>query len=329
MIMTPTYSIAIRTLGTAAEKYQKTLESIQSQTIKPEHVYIVIPHGYELPKERLGWEEFVRGEKGMVRQRIDSILLNTSDYMLLLDDDVAFSPTFCSEMIDTCLKTGADVCEPILREIGSGPVNSTYHYPLLKKVKDYLQGVHFYSSKESIYRTRIWETGGFISNINIKDGVQYYSQSGHGACCFASKKALEQIHFEDELWLEDTSYPLPEDQVMFFKLHRLGFKIAVNDNAYFLHLDAGTSNETNEGELRKIYASGRNNIIFWYKFIYKYSHGLSRLNCVLSLSRRIFFSLLFSFFQGLIKRGNLDKFRKYIKAYKDGFSYVKSMRINN
>ena len=40
------YSVAIRTLGTAGEKYIKLLKSIDAQTIKPEKVIVVLPEGY-------------------------------------------------------------------------------------------------------------------------------------------------------------------------------------------------------------------------------------------------------------------------------------------
>lgn len=53
---TPSYSVTIRTLGSAGEKYAATLDSIAKQKIKPEEVVVVIPYGYDLPKERLGYE---------------------------------------------------------------------------------------------------------------------------------------------------------------------------------------------------------------------------------------------------------------------------------
>ena len=51
--------------------------------------------------------------------------------------------------------------------------------------------------------------GGLILNNNLKNDVRYYSQSGHGSNCFTETKALKNIHFEDEIWLEESGYPLP------------------------------------------------------------------------------------------------------------------------
>lgn len=76
---------------------------------------------------------------------------------------------------------------------------------------------------------------------NVRPNIQYFSQSGHGTCVFGRSEALKNLHFEDEYWLEDTKYALPEDMVMFYKLYLQGNVIAVNRDVRFLHLDAGSS----------------------------------------------------------------------------------------
>ena len=48
------YSVYIRTLGRGGDKYSKLLQSIDSQTVKPEEVVVVLPHGFRPPEERLG-----------------------------------------------------------------------------------------------------------------------------------------------------------------------------------------------------------------------------------------------------------------------------------
>ena len=63
------YCVAIRTLGTAGEKYQTLLDSLMAQTLPPQKILVYIPHGYPAPKETVGIEQLVRCEKGMVTQR--------------------------------------------------------------------------------------------------------------------------------------------------------------------------------------------------------------------------------------------------------------------
>ena len=48
------YSVTIRTLGTAEDKYQRTLDSIATQSIQPKEVSSVVANGYEWQKEHLG-----------------------------------------------------------------------------------------------------------------------------------------------------------------------------------------------------------------------------------------------------------------------------------
>ena len=61
--MNLSYSVVIRTLGNTGEKYQALLQSIQAQTIQPEEIIVVIPHGYELDY-KLGSERVVYCDKG-------------------------------------------------------------------------------------------------------------------------------------------------------------------------------------------------------------------------------------------------------------------------
>ena len=53
----PQYCVAIRTLGTAGEKYRQTLLSLQQQTIPPNKILVYIAQGYPIPQETIGIEE--------------------------------------------------------------------------------------------------------------------------------------------------------------------------------------------------------------------------------------------------------------------------------
>ena len=68
--MLPKYSIAIRTLGTAGEKFRQELESIVRQTVQPERVlvYVAETSGVKFVDGSIGREEFRYVKKGMVAQ---------------------------------------------------------------------------------------------------------------------------------------------------------------------------------------------------------------------------------------------------------------------
>ena len=63
------YTAIIRTLGTAGEKYQKLLNSLMAQTVRPKDIIVYIAEGYPIPKETVGIERYVFVKKGMVAQR--------------------------------------------------------------------------------------------------------------------------------------------------------------------------------------------------------------------------------------------------------------------
>ena len=94
------YSVAIRTLGTAGEKYQKLLDSIKEQTIRPKHIFVHIAEGYELPKETIGIEEYIRTPKGMITQRSQPFDEIDTEYVLFCDDDLYLPPDYMEKMFE-------------------------------------------------------------------------------------------------------------------------------------------------------------------------------------------------------------------------------------
>lgn len=311
------YSVTIRTLGTAGIKYQKTLDSIAEQSVKPKEVIIVLAHGYEKPKEQLGYERFVFADKGMVSQRIAGFKESSSEYTLALDDDVAFPPNFINSLFDTLEQNKADFASPIVKEVNTWGGK----YTLINIIKDWLLGVSIRKKLKEPFLVKIWRTGGFIVNTSTNTYKQYYNQSGHGTCVFGRTKALKELHFEEELWLQDTKYALPDDMVMFYKLYLKGYIIAVNRDIEFLHLDAGSSLVDNNKKLNNIYASARNGFIFWHRFIY--INRNKKWLSVFCFSRRVLFTSLFALLKSFLK-WDFRAFKAYLKAYRDGWDYLQS-----
>ena len=82
------YTAVIRTLGTAGSKYQKLLDSLVAQTLRPSKIIVYIAEGYPLPKETVGIEEYIYVKKGMVAQRALQYKEVNTEYILFLDDDL-------------------------------------------------------------------------------------------------------------------------------------------------------------------------------------------------------------------------------------------------
>lgn len=278
------YAIYIRTLGKGGEKYQRLLNSIKNQTVHPKEVVVVLPEGYDKPKERLGYERFEYSKKGMVQQRVFAIADVQTPYILLLDDDVEFEPTYIEKLFYTMQKANAQCCIPILKD-------NSQKTSFIKRVINNFIGCEVHKDTKDNFFMKINMCGGFVVNTNLHFDVQYYSQTGHGSNCFIESKALKNIHFENEQWLEDSVYALPDDQVMFYKIYLTGYKIAVCPDVYFCHLDAASTND-GQRQLRITQAKASNFLIFWYRFIYLKRFGFSKFKSLLCIIHRLFWECL-------------------------------------
>lgn len=306
------YSIYIRTLGKGGPKYQALLNSIDKQTIRPKDVFVVLPYGYNEPKEKLGYEHFVYCEKGMLKQRIFAIDHAETKWVLLLDDDVEFEPTLIEKYKKAILDSKADVAiSPLLMEV---PLTARNLYLALLSE----QTIHFGNRD---YYIKVNRAGGYSILHRVSDYNNYLTESGHGSHCFARVSALRDIHFEDELWLEDYGYALPEDQIFFYKLNLLGYKIVVCGNTHFSHLDAKSTGKKARRDGLMI-AKSRNYIIFWKKFIRGQHHSFAdRVLDIMAIVYRITLEFILYAIPSCIVDRRLGELRSYVKGIILGIRY--------
>lgn len=254
------YSVAIRTLGTAGEKYQQMLDSLDSQTIRPKSIMVYIAEGYPLPKETIGYEKYVYVKKGMVSQRALSYDEISTEYILFLDDDVYLPPDGVKMMYEALQNKKADVISPNVFE------NHKMHK--INKIRMAFLGMALPLFYEKSYAYKISKSGGFFYNNNPVEDI-YKSESNAGPCFLCKKDVFLKIKFEDELWLDKTLYALPEDQVMFYKMHCMGYSQLTIFNSGIVHLDASSTNKGNsQKHLNILFSESRNKIIFWHRFIF-------------------------------------------------------------
>lgn len=258
--MTYSYSVAIRTLGKAGEYFQRTLDSIASQTVKPEAVMVYIAQGYELPKETAGIVHYVYVPKGMVAQRALQYNEIESEWILFLDDDVFLPPNAVETLFRELEENGGDVISPA--------TFANHKASLKQKVIRTLTGREVPRLFDDGWSYKVLRTAGFSYNKNPSRPV-YKTQSAAGPCFLCRKKDFLNTHFEDELWLDEAPYAYPEDQVMFYKMYLNGLKLLTSFDSGILHLDAGSTMAGSEERMSKhIYSEYRNKTIFWRKFIY-------------------------------------------------------------
>ena len=260
------YTAVIRTLGRAGDKYQQTLDSLKMQSCKPTEIIVYIAEGYPLPKETIGIEKYVYVKKGMVAQR--ALLYDDvkTDYMLFLDDDVYLPPFAVETLYNEMQEYQAQVISPC--------VFYNHNVSWMSKILQTLKGKEVVRVFDNRWAYKVLRTGGFLYNNNPVKPV-YESTTNAGPCFFCKKEDFLRIHFEEDLWLDEAPYALPEDQVMFYKMHLNGYKILTSFDSGIVHLDAGSTMQTSDEKVLKvIYSEFRNKTIFWYKYLYSQEKNL-------------------------------------------------------
>ena len=262
------YSAVIRTLGLAGDKYMRLLKSLDSQTIKPKEILVVLAEGYELPPERLGYERYVFSKKGIVSQRSLGAIEATSEYCLFLDDDLEFESTMVERLFQPIMDKKADITFPIIPEM----VPRTTITTSLMLVST-ASAVPMIFNRKGQY-TRVIMSGGWSYNENIDFSKEnlYEAQTAPGACYLVKTEIARKIKFEEECWLELASFSLPDDQINFYKYYKLGYRIFGLSNIHILHLDGGGSSY--ERTQKATYALAKHHIIFWHRFLFKPSTSL-------------------------------------------------------
>ena len=305
------YTAVIRTLGTAGEKYQTLLNSLNRQTFQPSKILVYIAEGYALPKETIGREQYIYVKKGMVAQRALPYHEVDTEFILFLDDDLFLPDNFVEKMFFFLKKNHADVISP-----DTYP-NSKRSF--LGKILMMLSCRMVARKDDGIWGYKVMRNSGYSYNNHPKLDV-YWSQTNAGACFLCRKEDFLKIHFEDELWMDSLKYAQGEDQVMFYKMYLSGLKQLTWFDSGIKHLDAGTGIISEEKEKMLVFSDFYFKTIFWYRFIFKPEKSLFlRLCSIMYISYTFLFSLIIS-----IIKGRWDIFRIKCKSIISGFSFIKS-----
>lgn len=317
------YSVVIRTIGKAGEKYRKLLTSIENLEPRPSEVIVVLPNGYELPKERIGNglnERFIYCKQGMVEQRWVGIENAKSEYLLVCDDDIAFDSDFVKKLYKPIEKGLAD--------ISAGPLLSFFPKPGIRSIYNNISSSAVATIFNKHKYVHILKSSGWSYNRNIDISTENYyeTESLPWTCFFAKKQALDSISFRDEIWLDKYGYASLDDQTMFYKAYVMGIKSVVVSNAIYDHMDAQTSKKSGDKISDKIaIANGFNRFIFWYRFLYCMQHNIfSKILCLLSYFYYLLMTTIYLLIKGIKNKNTMHEINLRLKGSKEGFKYIKN-----
>lgn len=288
----PPYTAVIRTLGTAGEKYQCLLNSLVSQTHRPESIIVYLAEGYQKPKETVGVERIFYVKKGMVAQRALQYNEVDTEWMLMLDDDISIEPDGIERLFRTIIDTNADVCA----------VDAIPHdlIPLRTKI---IMAVLLSSIPRLGHRNMGYRVSIIGSDVYNPSPTREYawSTTNAGMAYLCRKSDFISIKFEEDLWLDDSPYAIPDDKVMFYKMHLSGLKILTHYNSGFTHLDAGTSISSDERTARIEYSAARNNLIFYKLYVWPNLNAVQKTAAIILRAYQKTVSAILNLLNGHIK----------------------------
>lgn len=312
------YSVVIRTLGKGGDYYQKTLDSLIRQTVKPSDIIVYIAEGYSIPKETVGVEKYVYVKKGMVAQRALKYDEVKTEYILFLDDDVYLPPTGVETLYAELKNNSGDVISP--------NVFYNENKSLKEKIRLTLFGREVCRIWGNRWGFKVLSTAGF-SYINTPRKVVYESQTNAGPCFLCRKEDFIKIKLEEELWLDDTPYAFPDDQVMYYKMYLYGLKILTSYNSGIVHLDCGSSTGNGNRTVKVIYSEYRNKLIFWYRFIFSMEKSnvckIWKIICILYIYGLQSINALYKLIVGRNKEA-----MAFFNGVKDGFIFLRNNTKN-
>ena len=309
------YSIAIRTLGTSGEKFVAELESIKRQTIQPEKVIIYIAEGYERPDYTIGKEEYVWVKKGMMRQRVLCYDEIDTPLILLLDDDVRLSDN-CVEQMMKCL-------EELNLDCIAAETFRNYMMPLFGKLYAAVTNFNF-PHWSKVWGVKVHRNGSFSYNNNIKKDV-YLTQSAAGPCALWRKQAFLDMHFEDELWLEELGFAFGEDILMFNKLHKNGYRLGTHYTCGVEHLNGQSSSGAFKRNLRRFHTRSMAYFMIWHRSCYNLNgaSAVSKFLAALGFGFKSIWLLLIHIISSFYFRSP-KVVGYYILGLRDGFKKIRS-----
>lgn len=310
------YSVIIRTIGKAGEKYRALLASIDALEPRPVEVIVVLPESYDLPKDVLGWETFVFSPKGMVVQRMEGIAKCRTRYALICDDDVRFGPDFVQKLY-----------APIRDGIGSFSAGPLYSFLPRKGIRAFTDTVTGAAAPTVFHRkdryVSVLRTTGYSYNRRLKDGRYYEAQSAPWTCFFADIDALRRLDICGETWLDSHGYSAFDDQTMFYKGWLNGSKTVIVPEALYEHMDAKTSTRNNKPSV--MYSMAYNRIVFWHRFVYSMQRdSLHRAFARAALNYRLSWQWGIEWIRCFLGKLSREEKRILRQGTKDGFAFLKS-----
>lgn len=247
--------MAIRTLGTAGEKFRQELLSLHRQTVRPERILVYIAEGYARPTFSIGREEYVWVKKGMMAQRALPYSDITSDCILLLDDDVLLSPDSAARLLLALQHHHADC-------IGA---DTFQNHRMNLKGKVYAALTNWVLPHcSATWAFKMHRHGSFSYNHRPTRAF-YLSQTSAGPAMLWRKSVFLRLRFQDELWIDRLGFAYGDDVLLSLKVYRNGYRLGVLYDSGITNLNAQTSSCQYRQDDNRMYIRTFASFAIWWR----------------------------------------------------------------
>jgi GT2 family glycosyltransferase len=306
-----TYSIVIRTLGTAGDKFREELVSITKQTVQPDEVRVYIAEGYDRPNFTIGRETYYWTKKGMMAQRLLPYDDIESDCIMMLDDDVCLARDSAERMLSAMEQYDADC-------VGAD----------IFKNQDMSMFMKFYAAATNLvfphyskkWAFKINRNGSFSYNNNPTKSF-YWSQSCGGPASVWRKSVYKNLHMSDESWMDDMGFAYGDDALEFYKIYRNGYKLGVLYDSGIKNLSAGSASSAFHKSPNYFYTRTKAMFCIWWRSCFMPSDDK------VITAFAFMFKIVWMFFvmcATTIILCNVHVVPNYLRGLRDGWRYVHS-----
>ena len=280
-----------------------------------------------------GKERVVYAEKGMVTQRAAGIDSARSEFILVVDDDVTFSPDLVETLYNFGSRNELDCVLPMEGNHNS-PLSETIdlRYPFITRIRGFYTGQLFQTNGKSVYLDKITVTAGhkvYLRNNHLDKC--YLCQTGNFQCFFIRTSVAKAVRLGDEKWLQQgllSPYAAYDDTTFFYKLFLLGGRIAYSLRTCYTHLDAasGWTSKTNLDKKKiRYYTIARNRTVFWYRFLLQTSDTLGRK--LITVAGGIYAMVNYALLSTIVslRPGHLKCIQAVYLGYADAFKTIRDL----
>jgi hypothetical protein len=117
------------------------------------------------------------------------------------------------------------------------------------------------------WAVKIHSNGSFSYNNKVTKDV-YLSQSAAGPAALWRKQVFRDLHYEDELWIDKFGFSYGDDNLIFNKLYKNGYRLGMHYNCGINHLDGKSSSGAFQRDPKKFYTRSMASLMVWHRICY-------------------------------------------------------------